>query len=208
MRRAWLTLLFALLAAACSTETPPPASRTPAPAAATSTRPVVIDVFTDTPASSATVTQAATQAPTNSIPEVTATAADAQTPTPTEGPCTDDSDFLTDLTVPDGTQFQPGQFIGKQWSVRNNGTCDWNAGYRLVLVSGNAMGARSEQMLFPARAGVEAVIEVGMVAPAEPGSYTSRWQARNSTGDLFGDRIFITIEVVAPPPPPSDTPTP
>ncbi len=65
-------------------------------------------------------------------------------------------------------------------------------------------------MLYPARAGTDAVIELNMVAPAEPGSYTGRWQARNPAGDLFGDRIFITIEVVAPAPAetPTETPAP
>jgi hypothetical protein len=101
----------------------------------------------------------------------------------------------------------PGQPVGKQWAVRNNGTCDWDASYRLVLVSGNALGARSELALFPARAGANAVLEVAMQAPAEPGTYTGRWQARDPDGNLFGDRIFITIEVVNPAPP-TDTPAP
>jgi hypothetical protein len=111
------------------------------------------------------------------------------------------------VTVPDGTQFLAGQPIGKQWAVRNNGTCDWDANYRLVLVSGNAMGARSELALFPARAGANAVFDIAMQAPSEPGTYTGRWQARDPDGNLFGDRIFITIEVVAPEPP-TDTPAP
>jgi hypothetical protein len=120
------------------------------------------------------------------------------TATATEGPCTNNVDFVADLTVPDGTQFLPGQPIDKQWSVRNTGTCDWSASYRLVLVSGNALGARSEVALYPARAGAEAVLAVAMVAPAEAGPYTGRWQARDPDGNLFGDRIFITIEVVVP----------
>ena len=41
-----------------------------------------------------------------------------------------------------------------------------------------------------------------MLAPAEPGAYTGRWQARDPAGNVFGDRIFITINVV-----PAATPT-
>ncbi len=133
------------------------------------------------------------------------------TPTPTATPpCENDLVFLSDITVPDGAQFLPGQPIDKQWNVRNAGTCDWGAAYRLVLTSGNAMGPRSEVALYPARAGAEAVIQVPMLAPAETGAYTSRWQARDPDGDLFGNVIFIKIEVIALPgsEPPTETPAP
>jgi|SRR5579859_4262354 len=119
------------------------------------------------------------------------------TPSPTPGgACTNNARFVADVTVPDGTQFQPGQPIDKQWRVRNIGTCDWGPDYRLVLVSGNAMGAPSEIALYPAKNGDEAILEVNMVAPAQPGAYTGRWQARSPTAKLFGDRVFVTIDVV------------
>src|SRR5690606_21966313 len=81
------------------------------------------------------------------------------TPTATE-PCQNNLTFVADATVPDGSQFLPGQPIDKQWRVTNSGTCDWTANYRLVLVSGNGLGPRSEVALFPARAGSEAVVQV------------------------------------------------
>ena len=97
------------------------------------------------------------------------------TPTPTlEGPCTDDLGFLADITVPDGTPFEPGQPIDKQWRVRNTGTCEWGPDYRLVLVSGNALSGRGEIALYPARPGNEAILQMAMVAPQEPGSYSDR----------------------------------
>jgi hypothetical protein len=193
------------LAAASATRTPAGAtpSRTPASASASAT-PAASDA-SPLPGATPGGTPAATDDP---VGIATATA------TPTElgqaaGPCTNDVEYIADLSVPDGTQFLPGDPVLKQWSVRNAGTCDWDSGYRLVLVSGNALGARSELALFPARAGLEAVIEVPMIAPAEPGSYTGRWQARDPAGNVFGDRIFITIQVVAPATPTeTTTPTP
>lgn len=142
------------------------------------------------------------------VGEVPTGQADAtSTPTVTaEGPCTNNASFVGDVTVPDGTQFLPGQLIDKRWKVRNSGTCDWNGDYRLVLVSGNGMGARTELALYPAKGGTEVEIAVVMAAPAEPGSYTGRWQARDPEGNLFGDRIFVIIEVIALPV--TDTPTP
>src|SRR5207244_11620966 len=83
------------------------------------------------------------------------------TPSPTPGgPCINNAHFVADVTVPDGTEFMPGQPIDKQWRVKNTGTCDWGADYRLVLVSGNAMGAPSEGALFPAKGAGEAVLQL------------------------------------------------
>jgi hypothetical protein len=118
-------------------------------------------------------------------------------PSPTPGgPCINNAHFVADVTVPDGTQYMPGQPVDKQWRVKNTGTCDWDADYRLVLVSGNAMGAPSEVALYPAKAGSEAVLELNMIAPADPGAYTGRWQARSPSAKLFGDRVFVTINVI------------
>lgn len=196
---------------------------------------VVMVACADTPATpTVPAGRTATLAPNNTVPlPATSTSSEAQiptatdpvlrvetptapptatiTPTPTATPpCGNDLVFLSDVTVPDGAQFLPGQPIDKQWAVRNAGNCDWTAAYRLVLTSGNAMGPRSELALYPARAGAEAVIQVPMQAPAEPGAYTSRWQARDPDGDLFGNVIFIKIEVIPLPgsEPPTETPVP
>ena len=129
----------------------------------------------------------------------------ATTPTP-EPPCTNDSSFTGDLSVPDGAQFLPSQPFVKKWSVENTGKCDWGPDYRLVLTSGDSLGAPSEVALYPARAGTAGIWEVPMTAPFTPGQYTSRWQARDPDGNLFGAVVFVKIEVI--PIPVTDTPTP
>ncbi len=125
-------------------------------------------------------------APTESVSEAPTSAA----------PCLNEARFLRDLTVPDGMQLLPGQTVVKKWSMKNAGTCDWNADYRLVFVSGDALGAPSEVALYPARSGVTATWEIPMVAPQTPGAYTGRWQARDPAGNLFGAVVFIKIEVI------------
>ena len=133
----------------------------------------------------------------NAASETPAVALATPTPSPVPGEgCTNNVKFVADVTVPDGTQFAAGQPVDKQWRVRNTGTCDWGPDYRLVLVSGNAMGAPTEVALFPAKAGSEAILELNMVAPTQPGPYTGRWQARSPSAKLFGDRVFVTIDVV------------
>lgn len=181
----WLFALGLWLAAcgqATTTPTTSPSPTTPSPSAT-----AVIQQPTDTPPPTETPTRP------------------AETPTP-EPPCTNDATFTGDLTVPDGAQFLPSQPFTKKWGIENTGTCDWGPDYRLVLTSGDSLGAPSEVALYPARAGTAAVWEVPMSAPFIPGPYTSRWQARDPKGNLFGAVVFVKIEVI--PLPVTDTPTP
>ena len=195
--RDWTALALALCLglAACS---PPEAAPTPTDSLSfVSPTPVVLPVASSTPIPLATDSPSATDnlAIGSDTPAVSL-ATGTPTPTPA-GPCTNNARFVADVTVPDGAQFLPGQPIDKQWRVRNIGTCDWGPDYRLVLVSGNALGAPSEVALYPAKGGTQAILELNMQAPAAPGAYTGRWQARSPTAKLFGDRVFVTINVVA-----------
>lgn len=205
------------LAAACGSESPagPTASATSPRASATPEVVVVISAAAPSPTATPRPPATATTTPGVVLGVETATPPPSVTPSPSPSPtppCTNNMVFISDVTVPDGTQFLPGQGIDKRWGVRNAGTCDWQAGYRLVLVSGNALGPRTELALYPAKAGTEATLQVPMLAPAEPGQYTGRWQARDPEGNLFGNVVFIKIEVVplpeAPPPeaPPEQPP--
>jgi hypothetical protein len=117
-------------------------------------------------------------------------------PGPTATPvCTNSLTFIQDITVPDGSLFPPGEPMDKRWLVENSGTCNWEAGYRLKLVAGQALGARKEQALYPARSGTQATIRILFTAPDDPGTYSSAWQAYDPNGDPFGDPFFIEIAV-------------
>ncbi len=115
-------------------------------------------------------------------------------PTPTP-PCTDGLAYVQDLTIPDGTNFAPGQPIDKQWLVTNSGTCNWDYRYRLKFVGGDAMAAAPLQALYPARAGTQATIRIVFTAPQQAGLYESQWQAMNPDGLTFGDAFYIQIAV-------------
>ncbi|MBV6391584.1 MAG: hypothetical protein KPEEDBHJ_00792 [Anaerolineales bacterium] len=117
------------------------------------------------------------------------------TATPTTGPCANDLTFLDDLTIEDGATFSPGAPIDKQWLVQNDGTCDWDETYKLKWIGGYTLGVSEEQPLFPARAGAQVTLRIVFTAPAEPGTYTSTWQAADPDGNLFGDTVFIEIVV-------------
>ncbi len=126
------------------------------------------------------------------------------TPLPTIIPTVDPQDcvnslrFINDLTVPDNSFITYGASIDKQWLVENNGTCNWNVDYRLKHLGGADLGAPEEIMLYPARAGTQATIQIVFTAPFTDGVYESAWQAYDPSGNPFGDPIYIRVTVAAP----------
>lgn len=115
---------------------------------------------------------------------------------PTATPvCTNDLRFIEDLTFPDGTAVAPGGTVDKRWLVENSGTCNWDEFYRLRMIEGPSLGAATEQALYPARGGAQAVIRIVFSAPLEPGAYRSAWQAHTPRGQPFGDVFYLAITV-------------
>jgi hypothetical protein len=99
------------------------------------------------------------------------------------------------VTIPDGTSVTPGEPVDKQWLVTNAGTCDWDAGYRLKLISGDAMSAPGEQALYPARAGTQATLRIAFTAPQDPGNHQGAWQAFAPDGTAFGQAVYVQVNV-------------
>ena len=116
-------------------------------------------------------------------------------PTP-EPACTNALWFFQDITIPDGTKVSPGQRLDKRWLVQNAGTCNWDSRYEIRLEAGPTMGVPAVQAIAPARSGLEVIIRMIFIAPEEPGTYRSAWQAYDPDDQPFGDPFFIEIEVV------------
>ena len=136
-------------------------------------------------------TQAITATP---VPAVTL---ESEVDRPTVEPaCTNTLWFFGDLTIPDGTQVSPGERLDKRWLVQNAGTCNWDERYQIRLEAGPNMGVPAEQRLFPARSGLELTIRMNFIAPEEPGTHRSAWQAYDPHGVPFGDPFFIEVVVV------------
>jgi hypothetical protein len=139
-------------------------------------------------------TPAATFPPTQ-IQMATGTPINASTSTPalatvkpsTPTPLCDIGAFVADVTVPDGTKFNPNTPFIKTWRLKNVGTCTWTTSYAAVFDSGSQMGAPSAQNLtqnVPPGSTVD--ISINMTAPATNGSYQSNWKLRNASGVIFG----------------------
>lgn len=124
-------------------------------------------------------------------------------PTTTEAPC-DRAVFVTDVTIPDGTDFAPGDTFTKTWRVRNTGSCVWTSGYSLVFDQGDAMGGPASVQLTSGvvNTGETVDVSVNLTAPSSAGTYRGNWKLRNSSGVVFGTgasgtgSIFVEIDVV------------
>lgn len=111
---------------------------------------------------------------------------------------------ILDVPVQEGTVVMPGTLFTKTWQVLNDGQCDWTMEYALVHTAGDPMGAADVAIDLPAAvpSGQTVDLSIPMVAPDEPGTYTSEWMLQNANGELFGfgpenDRP-LTVELVVP----------
>jgi hypothetical protein len=155
----------------------------------------------------ATPTQGVYRPPTQAVTAtplpVTTQESEAERPT-SEPSCTNALWFFQDITIPDGTEVQPGERLDKRWLVQNAGTCNWDEGYEIRLEAGPNMGVPATQALFPARSGLQVTIRMNFIAPDEPGTYRSAWQAYDPEDVPFGDPFFIEVIVVDSSPPETD----
>jgi hypothetical protein len=142
----------------------------------------------------------------------TATAVPASTPsaTPITGTpeCVYDADFVTDVTIPDDTELEPGAEFAKTWRMRNNGTCAWEPGTQWAFESGEKMDGPDQVSAAVTQPGETTDITVHLTAPDEPGAYTGLWRMRAPDGGGFGTRAFVQIVVVSDQPTSTPTSTP
>ena len=136
--------------------------------------------------------------PTKQVVVVQASPLPTIVPTVDQSDCVNNLRFISDLTIPDNSFTTFGSTMDKQWLVENTGTCNWNSSYRLKHLGRAALGAPEEVMLYPARAGTQAIIQIIFTAPFTDGVYESAWQAYDPAGNPFGEPIYIRVTVAAP----------
>ncbi|MBN2146430.1 MAG: hypothetical protein JW726_03535 [Anaerolineales bacterium] len=158
------------------TPEPPTATVDPAQTAAAQTLEAQLTqqaLVTLTPAASAT----ATLAPTSSL--------------------ADKAVYVSDVTIPDGTDMEPDEDFTKTWRIQNIGTTTWTTSYKLVFISGDKMGDVTSVALQGNVAPNETVdVSVELVAPGEAGKYRGYWKMINAAGEYFNDSIYVEIDVV------------
>ncbi len=102
------------------------------------------------------------------------------------GGCTDYAEFISDLEVPDGKTFKPGESFTKAWRLKNIGTCTWTTSYQLIFDTGEKMSAVEPANLPAAVApGGTADISIHLVSPVTAGAYVGYWKFKNDKGINF-----------------------
>lgn len=110
--------------------------------------------------------------------------------------CIDDSEFVADVTVPDGTSFAANTAFRKTWRIRNTGDCAWDAAYRFTFLSGDRMsGPRSAPLGAAVQPGEEVELSVMLIAPETAGTHQGQWQLFASDGKPFGTKSYVVIVV-------------
>jgi hypothetical protein len=101
--------------------------------------------------------------------------------------CTDRVQFVSDVTVPDGTRYDPGATFTKTWRLRNSGTCTWSTSYTMVFDTGTQMGTTTSVPFHTSVAPGNTIdLSVNMTAPNAAGHYLGYWKFKNAAGTLFG----------------------
>ena len=152
------------------------------------------------------VQQSATNTPQPTVTPIIVLPSPSFTNNPTEQVVGGDADevagcdnavFISDMTIPDGKKFNPGDTFTKTWLVMNSGSCVWTTEYSLYFVNGDEMGGINPQNLTTETPpGFSSDISIQLVAPSNPGTYTGYWQLKNADGIAFGHKIYLQIMVV------------
>lgn len=197
MKQAALLLVCLILFTACSSPSQTNTSALQFTATGASELPThtPFPTKTDAPTSTPTSTQKppATEAPASPV-----------APSSTVQVCTNQAEFVRHLSVSDNTQLLPGVYFAKVWRIKNIGTCTWTTDYAFVFENGDNFSSVSDTLLSrEVKPGETVDIQVAMVTPMEPKTYSGYWMFRDPSGNLFGagaaaDQPFSAIVVVEP----------
>ncbi|WP_405143709.1 NBR1-Ig-like domain-containing protein [Sphaerisporangium sp. NBC_01403] len=111
----------------------------------------------------------------------------------------DDSEFVGDITYPDGSKVRQGSSFKKVWRIRNTGTMPWE-GRRLARI--NTAPCRSPEAVSvpPTAPGQTVDIAVRVQAPNKPVNCRIYWKMTDAQGrSLFPAKrpVFLDVQVGA-----------
>jgi hypothetical protein len=104
-----------------------------------------------------------------------------------EDDSTNKAKFVTDVTIPDGSEFEPGEKITKTWRVQNVGDTTWTTEYTIVFKEGERLGA-PVSIPMPKEVKPDEMIDLSIefTVPSVEGEYRSDWMFKNADGEEFG----------------------
>ena len=134
----------------------------------------------------------------NNLAASTATLQSAQA---TSVPCYK-AQFVSDVTIPDGTVLESGEDFTKTWRLKNAGSCTWASDTKLVFDSGNAMNSLASTSIGQSVSPGNSIdISVELTSPDDDGTFTGYYLLRSPDGVRFGlgnnadTSFWVKIEV-------------
>lgn len=105
--------------------------------------------------------------------------------------------FVTDVSLPDGSEVAPGAQLVKTWRFRNESPRAWPEGSYLMVVGkkSDLLGAPETSPVPICAPGQEVDVSVPLVAPIEAGRYTAYFRLAGPQGKKFGQRVWAMITV-------------
>lgn len=210
-----ISLIVLFLTAACVVPSSLSGILQQAPAESTSAAPGDEEInATELPTQIAAVRATSTSAP---PPTYTATASPtlrpSSTPFPTltsvpavaipRRPICDQSGFVSDVTIPDGSSIPGGTQSVKTWKIKNTGSCTWGAGYTITFYKGDSIAYTAMPLSREVAPGETVEVTVMFTAPTKEGHYRTYFQMLGKRGKPFLGAFYVDFNVVT-----LKTPTP
>lgn len=186
-------LLLVTLLAACANQSAEP-TPTPVNVEAIQTQAVQTVVAAVTQTAAAMPTETPIPPTETLVPTETLSPTPENTATATINIC-NSSVFVSDVSVPDGTQITGGQKFVKTWKVRNTGSCGWTTAYTLRYGYGDRLSGRDTYLRTAVLPGEEAEISIELTAPLTPGTYRGYWVLFDNNAFSFGQYLSVIITV-------------
>lgn len=120
------------------------------------------------------------------------------------GACVNSAEFISDVSIPDGSKLAPDTGFVKTWRVKNNGTCSWDNRYSLVFTDGTLFSSYDRLALpFVVAPGQTIDLSLDMTSPIYPGAYESDWKFQAPNGSKFGvgkkdSPLWVKIVIASP----------
>jgi hypothetical protein len=137
-------------------------------------------------------TVAITSLPTATLEPVAISIPTAALPVPTAAPAATDTPAykagnVIDVTYVDKTEVLSGTAFVKTWRIENTGSQTWGTNFKVIFVSGDALGGPASQVLGKSVAPGQTVdISLSLIAPSIEKTYLGYWMLQTESGTKFG----------------------
>jgi hypothetical protein len=105
----------------------------------------------------------------------------------------DNSAYVSDVTIPDGTTIPAGQNFTKTWKVTNTGSCTWTATYEVIFISGDSLGGKATAIGKVVNPGESADVSVILTSSSASGTIKGNWRLSNDKSQPFGTLLTVVI---------------